>query len=292
MNAEQTSLDEDKTGDALKAQRFQMLEDIANELAGEVVFPTYFDAVLRLRKVLHDPDQPLSNISSAIAVEPLISAKLLHLANSVAFNPAGHEVVDLQSAIARLGINAVRSTAMVIVMTQLLRAKGMAAFSDITQILWDHSIRTAAAARVIARRQTRINPEEAMLAGLIHDLGAFYMLYRATQYEELRQRPESVKYLIVQWHESIGVSLLNALGLPEEIVQATEDHDCPRPVPSPPRTLADIVYIANMLSGGHFEWTMQDNPEDTDGLAQLQANYAELMPEIEAQLADMRSAFA
>ena len=46
---------DNKTGDDLKAQRFQMLEDIAKELSGEVVFPTYFDAVLRLRKVLQDP---------------------------------------------------------------------------------------------------------------------------------------------------------------------------------------------------------------------------------------------
>jgi putative nucleotidyltransferase with HDIG domain len=291
MNAQQTSQDDDKTGDALKAQRFQMLEDIANELAGEVVFPTYFDAVLRLRKVLHDPDQPLSAIAGAVAVEPLISAKLLHLANSAAFNLTGHEVVDLQSAIARLGVNAVRSTAMAIVMTQLLRAKGMAEYSQLTEMLWDHSIRTAAGARVIARRMTRINPEEAMLAGLIHDLGAFYMLYRATQYEELRNRPDSVRYLIIQWHESIGVSLLGALGLPEEIIKATEDHDSLRPPPSPPRTLTDVVYVANMLAGGHFEWTMQGNPMLPADQGALDNAYAELKPEIEAQLADMRNCF-
>lgn len=291
MNAQQNSQD-DKTGDILKAQRFQMLEDIAKELAGEVVFPTHFDAVLRLRKILHDPNQPLSRIASAIAVEPLICAKLLHLANSVAFNPAAHEVVDLQAAIARLGLNVVRSTAISIVMTQLLRAKGMAAFSDLTEMLWDHSLRTAAGARVIARRATRINPEEAMLAGLIHDLGAFYMLYRATQYEELRQRPDSVKYLIIQWHESIGVSLLNALGLPEEIVKATEDHDQVRPAPSPLRSLSDVVYIANMLAGGHFEWTMQGNPMSPEEQEALENTYAELKPEIDAQLADMRNSFA
>lgn len=288
MNAQQ----DDKTGDALKAQRFRMLEDIAKELAGEVIFPTYFDAVMRLRKVLHDPNQTLGDIASAVSVEPLISAKLLHLANSVAFNPAGREVVDLQAAIARLGINVVHSTALAIVMAQLLRAKGMATFSELTEKLWDHSIRTAAGARVLARRMSRINPEEAMLAGLIHDLGAFYMLYRATQYEELRKRPDSVKYLIIEWHESIGVSLLNALGLPEEIVIATEDHDRLRPPPPSLRTLGDIVYVANMLAGGHFEWTMQGNPMDPEALNVLEDTYAGLKPEIEAQLADMRRSFA
>ncbi|MBU1362901.1 MAG: HDOD domain-containing protein [Gammaproteobacteria bacterium] len=284
--------DRDKKGEALKSQRFQMLADIAKELSGEVVFPTYFDAVLRIRKVLHDPEQSIANIARAVAVEPLISAKLLHLANSVAFNPDGRVLVDLKSAITRLGLNAVRTAALSIVMTQLMRAKGMADFSEITHSLWDHSINCAAAAHILARQMTRQNPDEAMLAGLIHDLGAFYMLYRATQYEELRHRPDSVKYLIIQWHESIGVSLLNALGLPEEIVEATIDHDHMRPTPTTIRNLGDVIYIANMLSGGHFEWLMQDQPETPAEMTVLEEKYGHLRPEIEALANEMRSTFA
>jgi HD-like signal output (HDOD) protein len=284
--------DQDKKGDALKAQRFQMLEDIAKELSGEVIFPTYFDAVLRLRKVLQDPNQSLAEITKAISVEPLINAKLLHLANSVAFNPAGHDVVDLKSAIQRLGLNTVQSTAMAIVMTQLLRAKGMAEFTDLTHGLWEHSVRSAAAARIVAQSLPRLNPDEAMLSGLIHDLGAFYMLYRATQYDELRHRPDSVKYLIVQWHESIGVSLLNALGLPEEIVNATIDHDRIRATPNPIRNLQDVIYIANMLAGGHFEWLMQDQPGAPENLAILEEKYGHLKPEIEALSREMLAAFS
>jgi len=273
---------DNKTGDDLKAQRFQMLEDIAKELSGEVVFPTYFDAVLRLRKVLQDPNETIGGIATAVSLEPLISAKLLHLANSVAFNPQGNQVVDLKSAVSRLGLNAVRSAALSIVMAQLLRAKGMASFADLTHKLWEHSIHTAAAARVLAREHTRFNADEAMLAGLIHDLGAFYMLYRATQYEELRERPDTVRYLIVQWHESIGISLLNALGLPEEIVNATEDHDRLRPAPETLRTLSDVIYVANMLSGGHFEWLMQDLGSTPDELDELSRRYGYLQPEIDS----------
>ncbi|PKO33546.1 MAG: hypothetical protein CVU34_11315 [Betaproteobacteria bacterium HGW-Betaproteobacteria-7] len=283
--------DPDKKGDALKAQRFQMLEDIAKELAGEVVFPTYFDAILRLRKILQDPDQSMAEIAAAVAIEPLISAKLLHLANSVAFNPDGREVVDLKSAIMRLGLNAVRSAALSIVMNQLLRARGMAEYSVMTHGLWEHSIKTSAAARVIARSASRLNADEAMLAGLIHDLGAFYMLYRATQYDELRHRPESIKYLIIQWHESIGVSLLNALGIPEEIVDSTIDHDRLRPPPSPIRNLRDVIYVANMLAGGHFEWLMQEQDDASGHLAAIEAMYGHLHPEIDALTGEMRAAF-
>jgi putative nucleotidyltransferase with HDIG domain len=284
--------DQDKKGDALKSQRFQMLADIAKELSGEVVFPTYFDAVLRLRKILNDPDLSIAEIAHAVSVEPLISAKLLQLANSAAFNTGGKQLVDLKSAITRLGLNAVRTAALSIVMTQLMRAKGMAEFSEITHSLWEHSIKTAAAANIVARQMSRQNPEEALLAGLIHDLGAFYMLYRATQYEELRHRPDTIKYLIIQWHESIGVSLLNALGMPEEIVEATIDHDHMRTTPTTVRNLSDIIYVANMLSGGHFEWLMQDKPERPYEMSLLEEKYGHLRPEIEAAATEMRSSFA
>ncbi|MBK7462139.1 MAG: HDOD domain-containing protein [Betaproteobacteria bacterium] len=292
MTSVANSDDRDKKGDELKAQRFEMLADIAKELSGEVIFPTYFDAVLRLRKVLQDSSLSIIEIAAAVSMEPLIGAKLLHLANSVAFNPAGLEVVDLKSALTRLGVNAVRTTAMSIVMSQLMRAKGMANFAELTHALWDHSIKTAAAARIIAKNLTRLNPEEAMLAGLIHDLGAFYMLYRATQYEELRHRPDSVRYLIIQWHESIGVSLLNAIGIPEEIVDATVDHDQVRPTPSPIRSLPEVVYVANMLAGGHFEWLMQDQSDYPADLTLLNEKYDYLLPEIDALVVEMRTSFS
>ena len=292
MTSVAISDDRDKKGDELKAQRFEMLADIAKELSGEVIFPTYFDAVLRLRKVLQDSSLSITEIAAAVSMEPLIGAKLLHLANSVAFNPAGLEVVDLKSALTRLGVNAVRTTAMSIVMSQLMRAKGMANFAELTHALWDHSIKTAAAARIIAKNLTRLNPEEAMLAGLIHDLGAFYMLYRATQYEELRHRPDSVRYLIIQWHESIGVSLLNAIGIPEEIVDATVDHDQVRPTPSPIRSLPEVVYVANMLAGGHFEWLMQNQSDYPADLILLNEKYDYLLPEIDALVVEMRTSFS
>lgn len=293
MAIEAISNNQDKTGEALKAQRFQMLEDIARELAGEVVFPTCFDVILRVRKLLNDPDVSLQTIASAVSVEPLISAKLLQLANSVAFNPQGQKIVDLKTAVSRLGLNALRTAAMNIVMTQMLRAKGLSHFADITRALWDHTIRTAAAARIVAQSaKARLNADEAMLAGLVHDLGAFYMLYRATQYDELLSRPDTIKYLMAQWHESIGVSLLNALQIPDEIVEATIDHDHPRPVPAAVRNLSDVVYIANILSGTHFEWQLQDNAQNQELQMTVVEKYGHLQAEIDSLVAEMRSTFA
>ncbi|MBL8414711.1 MAG: HDOD domain-containing protein [Propionivibrio sp.] len=282
----------DKVGEALNAQRFQMLEDIARELAGEVVFPTSFEAAIRLRKALLNSNLPIPRIASIVSVEPLVAAKLIHLANSVLYSPDGTPARDLQAAISRLGVNLVRTTALAIAMSQLMRSKEMAIFTDFTQALWAHTLKTAAAARILARTQTRINPDEALLAGLVHDLGAFYMLYRAAQYPELRTRPETVKYLIIQWHEGIGVTLLNALGIPEDIVNATIDHEQPRAAPESMRTLADIVYVGNILAGTHFERLYQDLDPDAGEAGIIRQKYADLLPEIETETQEMQAIFA
>lgn len=283
----------DKSGDALKAQRFQMLEDIARELSSDsLLFPTCFDAALKLRKELQNPGLSVSRIARVVALDPLIASRLTHLASSALYSPDGTPARDLQTAVQRLGVEMVRTTALGVAMGQMLRAKDMVLFSDISRSLWGHSIRAAAASCLLARENGRISPDQAMLAGLVHDLGAFYMLYRAAQYEELRMRPETVKYLILQWHESIGVSLLDALGLPEEIVNATIDHDQPRPLPETMRTLADVVFIGNILAGTHLEWFQEDADPESGQMGEVRQRFAELLPQIESDTQEMLVAFA
>ena len=65
-----------------------------------------------------------------------------------------------------------------------------------------------------------------------------------------------------------------------------------RPTPTTIRNLSDIVYVANMLSGGHFEWLMQDQPEIPAEMNILEEKYGHLRPEIDALAAEMRSSFA
>jgi HD-like signal output (HDOD) protein len=288
----ETPTTDDKKGEALNAQRFQMLEDIAQELSGDVVFPTAFDVVARLRKALQDPNLPLPKLAEIVELEPLISGRLIGLANSVAFRRRGLEVRSVKVAVTRLGINLVRSTAMGIAMNQLLRAKDLLPFGDLAQRLWQHSLQTAAAAEVIAQRMTsHIAPDEALLAGLVHDLGAFYMLYRAAQYPELRARPDTVRHLIIDWHESIGHSLLVALGMPHAIADAMRDHDRPRPVPRPPANLTDLVFVANLIAGGKFEWMSRDADMNAAEKIDLPPEYYDLNEDIEQRAKDMRAIF-
>jgi len=283
---------EDKVGDALKQQRFQMLQDIAEELSGEISFPTTFDLTIRLRDTLSNPDWTGDQIAELLAVEPLISSRLLGLVNSAAYNATGSEITDIKTAVVRLGINVVRNTALSIAIQQMRQAKSMLVFKDISQQLWDHSIRTASTAYVLSKHYATYNPDEAMLAGMIHDIGAFYLLYRASQYEELVARPDTVKHLIFRWHEGIGSLLLETLQVPQEIIIATREHDVPRPDKVRLKTLSDIIYVANILAGSEFELGYIDDIVTEQKMFEFTQEYEGLTEEIDQYENELRTIFS
>ncbi|MBK7414253.1 MAG: HDOD domain-containing protein [Dechloromonas sp.] len=271
---------------------FKILQDIARDLSGDVNFPTCMDAAILVRNTLRDPYANLTRVVQVIGVEPLISSKLLKLANSVAFNPSGQTVSELSTAINRLGFEAVRTTSLAVAMDQMLKSRNLTAFDDISRNAWEHSLRVAAIARVLARRIGRINPDEAMLAGLVHDIGIFYLLYRATEYPEYRENPSAIIELICGWHEGIGESLLHILGLPDRITDAVRDHDSLQNVENP-CSVRDVLYFANLLAGWDADWLPAPVDEQEAAIrAADRDRYADLVAEAEEDIAELRSALS
>jgi HD-like signal output (HDOD) protein len=280
-----------KTADQLHDERLAMLVDIAKELEGDVIFPICFDASVQISTVMRSKTASLQRIVHEVQKDPLITAKLLKLANSVAYNPMGKTIADLNSALSRLGIETTRSVALACAMQQLIRSRDLTAFEEVSTRFWVHSIKTSMIARVIARRLTRVNPELAMLAGLVHDLGAFFMLDRASRYPELSERPKTVEFLIAQWHESVGNILLDSLGLPEEVIDAVTEIDQPRKFIENPRNLGEVIYVANLFAGGFEEMKMLEIPDLKEPQELSHTKYTDLRAEMDEACQEMISLF-
>lgn len=271
---------------------FRILEDIAHDLSGDINFPTCMDAAIMVRNTLKDPCVNLDRVALAIGVEPLISSKLLRLANSVSYNPSGVAIRELSGAIGRLGFEAVRTTSLAVAMDQMLKSRNLAGYDEIARQAWEFSIQVAAIARVLARRLGRVNPDEAMLAGLVHNIGVFYLLYRAAEYPEYRTDKPAMLALLHGWEASIGESLLHILGLPESITDAVRDQGETRNVETP-CTVRDVLYFAKLLAGGPQEWQPgQFSPAEIKARNADQARYADLLEEAEEDIQELRSALA
>lgn len=199
----------------------EILQRIAREPSGDVSFPTCLQAFEHIRKCLRDPSSDLERISLAVNQEPLIASRLLlRLANSARYSGSGPILRDTARAIGRLGINLVRTTALSIALDQMLKCTQLGACQPPAQQLWQQSLHTAALCRCLARETRLANPDEAMLLGLVHNIGSYYLLYQASQYPRYAHDEAALAELLGQAAQSVSIQLFRSLELPESLSQA------------------------------------------------------------------------
>lgn len=198
-----------------------VLETIAADAArGEMVFPTHARIALRVQRALDDPDCSVDQLSKLISAEPILSAKVVGIANSVAYNPSGRAMSDVRSAVSRLGFNTLRSLVSAVIIRQMQEMSPSSEHRALAGRLWEHTAHVAALARVIARRVTKQDPEAAFFAGIVHEVGGFYLIARAADFPGLLDSD------LEQWsgtgEAEVGRKVLQALGVPANILGAIE----------------------------------------------------------------------
>jgi HD-like signal output (HDOD) protein len=225
--------------------RSGILKKIASEVShGDVSFPTSVQVALKLQRALDDPECHVEDASKLIVAEPLLSSKVVAMANSVVYNPAGREITDVRTAVARLGFRTIRTLATGIVARQLA-GKQSASEDALSAQLWEHTAHVAALARVIARKVTHQDPETAMFAGIVHEVGGFYLISRAKDYPGLLDEGFS------EWSDTgeadVGHAVLAVLGIPDTVIAAI-DVCWQGYLAMPPVTLGDTLLLADELA--------------------------------------------
>ncbi|NNG25666.1 HDOD domain-containing protein [Telluria aromaticivorans] len=226
--------------------RLSALKSIAAQASrGDLSFPTNVDATLKLQRALNEPDCHTDMAARLVQAEPLLAARTVAIANSVAYNRAGHDVTNVRAAVARVGFRTLGALAAAVIVRQLaseITDPGLRAKAD---QLWIHSAHVAALAQVIARRVSFVDPETAMFAGVVHEVGGFYLLSRAEEFPGLLDGgPED-------WLEhgevAIGRGVLLKLGVPVPVMGAIEAlWNGMRALP--PETLGDTLLLAKDLA--------------------------------------------
>jgi putative nucleotidyltransferase with HDIG domain len=224
---------------------FHLLEVISRDLSRRpLAIPTFVDASLGVRMALARKELSTAELARVVSGEPLLSARVVALANSVAMNPGGRQITDVRSAVTRIGQNAVRNISAALALEQVSHASELAPFRVQAQAIWAHSLEVAVNAKVLAHRLGRVNPEEAMFAGLVHDLGHLYLMGRVAATPELAQHPESLDALADEWHPGVGAALLQSMDLSEAIARAVDEHELD-PAILPVGSLSQLLSVAN-----------------------------------------------
>ena len=154
------------------------------------------------------------------------------------------EIDSIQQAVTRLGLKMVRSLVVSLAMKQIFQATSDALDTQFQQI-WDDSLQVAAISRMLAGGVAELENEQAMLGGLIHNIGALPILTKIDERWGYDADPNLISALIAELTPGL-VGASSALELCRVPGQYPDRLLRPRLRPGPFPTYADIVLVARL----------------------------------------------
>lgn len=215
--------------------------------ANRVVLPSLPEIAQRVRTTIENPSVDVAQVARIVATDPALSARLLKVANSPISRPSS-PISSVQTAISRLGLRQVRNIVTSLVLEQLYQVKAAQSIRKQLQDLWSHSTKVAALSHVIARRYTKLPPDEAMLAGLVHDIGVLPILTRVETMPELAENAAALQRVIKRLHCVVGTSVLEDWHFPAPVVTVAIEHENIHGIREGAVDLSDVVILANLHS--------------------------------------------
>lgn len=251
---------------------------------GRLNFPTVLDLSLRIKNVADDPDSSLDDIATIARAEPVLSAKAVRMANAVLMNPYGAPVTNVNDAVRRIGLDSLRSLAFAVAAEQVAQDFRSHTLKLIATGLWMHTVDIACWANVIARETRSANPDAALFAGMMVDIGQFFLLSRAAEYPALEHDMDRFAQFVSTWNAPVGRVILEVFGLPESVLDAYREPSAEIKA-WPPRNLTETLKLARILteSPNPFENLLgQDAPNLADAVAASNIDASELQEMVDS----------
>ncbi|KGK84495.1 HDOD domain-containing protein [Pseudomonas stutzeri] len=194
-----------------KVQR-ELTHAIEND---ELILPTLPEVALQVREAAEDPDVSILALSKVIGNDAALTARIIKVVNSPLLR-TNREITDLQMAISRLGINYTCNLATGLAMEQMFQATTDVVDRKMREV-WNKSTEVAAISHVLCRHYTRLLPDQATLAGLVHQIGILPILTYAEEHGELMADSISLNHVIDRIHPLLGEKILRAWDFREPI---------------------------------------------------------------------------
>jgi HD-like signal output (HDOD) protein len=238
--------------------------------------PSPSPVVAHLTALLWREDVALSEIEQLVSRDPVIAARLLSAANAAAYAGYG-PVASLRGALLRLGSDRVRRLALVISV-----CNSMPGLKTPSPRFWLHSLAVAQVADGVARAAAAgVEPETALLAGLVHDLGILVLAsHYPTQARAAAERTLAEERSLVDvehelfgiHHAEIGAALTRHWSLPEAVTHAVRFHHAPAGA-GEHQAPASVIYLADAaVATVEAQWNLGEGAalgEDDPALALL-----------------------
>lgn len=233
---------------------------IGSAIKGISHIATLPEITLKIIELVEDPSSTAQDLHSIISNDPALCSRILKVVNS-AFYGLPRQIGSINRAIVLLGLNAVKNIAIAASLTKLFRGGDLCSnFS--ARDLWVHSIATGACSKLMCDELRLGLPDEAFLAGLMHDIGIMVEMQAMRKnfvelFEKLCFDAEGTptndmltteREVFGADHQAFGAGLCDAWKFPKSFAYVAGHHHDPMALPPEGRRLAAIVYLADRVT--------------------------------------------
>lgn len=266
---------------------------IAEAVGAVTQIATLPEITLKIIELVENPRSTAQDLHKIISNDPALVARILKVVNSAFYGLPG-QIGSINRAIVALGLNAVKNIVIAASLAKLFRG-GRVSPNFSARDLWTHSIATGVLSKLIVQRINNTLPDEAFLAGLIHDIGILVELqaFRDPLVEITdRAAKENVRYIDLETqiisvdHQLLGAGLTTKWKFPRSFQYVTGYHHNPMALATECRWLTCVVHVADHIccrDGHGFALTCKNEPLDTAVFEELGIT-AEAVDELAKQL--------
>lgn len=213
---------------------------------GKLKVPGLPEIAININKYVGDPNANIANMAKVIQMDPALAAKLIQVANSALYSSRGG-VEDCRTAVARLGMSTTRNLVLSFSLGQGFQI-GSAVVRDIARSTWNKSSEVAAISYVLARVTLGMIPDKALLAGLVHNIGAIPILRYAADYPDLKSNRQLINDLIHRLAKNLGSLVLKQWGFDSSLVDIPREINNYQYLPGEEINYTDLVIVAILHS--------------------------------------------
>ncbi len=212
----------------------------------EIALPAMPDLAIKIQRMLDDMNVSTQQIVAAVSTDPVLASQILKVANSAQYADKP-KVENLMSAVSRIGYKMLRNIIVTFSMNKISSSTHPTVKKHISEF-WKHSHEVAAISYVLAKTQKHLNPDQAMMAGLIHDIGSLPLsLYAEKMVSNLDE--SILDSISKKFRATVGNKLLLDWEFPSELTEVVLAHEnLQHDSGSSLATYADVVTVANMLN--------------------------------------------
>ena len=185
---------------------------------GKLKLPSQPGIAMRIAKVINDPNTDSHDIARVIQADPTVAGRIISVVNSAAYR--GRTTIDnLPDAVTRLGRNVTHNLVISFALSGLYDTRSHT-LNEFMSATWKHASYVAAICHELGRVTPGLSADNALLCGLVHDIGVLPIINVARTQSELAENPRQLQLITHRLKGEIGAVVLREWGFPTGFIEA------------------------------------------------------------------------